>query len=268
MQTNQIAYPTFNCHSQNYIMQKINGFTQPKPCEMKLACLIGLIQITIFFVIIIPLLKPVAQAISSTIYLILTSSTIFSAFLSAYIDPGDQKHAKNILKFCTICKISVENSSKHCGQCNRCVSKFDHHCVWVNNCIGEKNYKYFALTIMFLEFFMVYQLCCSVIVVVWTEKNDQRLEFLFRKEIIFSFMALSIAVSAFCFVSNGILIVFHVYLHFRKMTTYEFIVEQRKKGRKVAAKDSIKRYYEPYLDNSQSESFELVRAPKLLKVAG
>lgn len=114
---------------------------------------------------------------------------------------------------------------------------------------------------------MAYQLCYSVIIVVWTVKNDARLNIVFKKEIIFSFMALSIAVSAFCLVSNGILIVFHVYLHFRRMTTYEFIVEQRKRGRKVAAKDSIKRYYEPYVDNSQSESFELVRAPNLLQAA-
>jgi len=232
---------------------------------MKLALIIGLTQITIFFVIIIPTLKPLAQVISSTLYTVLTLITLSSAISTAYIDPSDKKLYYEPLKYCTICKKNVEKSSKHCGNCNRCVAKFDHHCIWVNNCIGELNYKHFAVTISFLELFMLYQLCSSVLVVVWTIENKDYLNDLFKREIVFTFMAVSIAISGFCVVSNGMLIVFHVYLGLRKLSTYEFIIGRRKKGSRVRPGEDIKRFYEPYLDRSQEESFELVRAPNLLQ---
>jgi hypothetical protein len=246
-------------------MRKINGFTQPSPCEQKLAIFIGLFLITNYFVVIVPILKSKSQIISAVIYSLLAIGSVSSAFFCAYIDPSGVSRTYPNLKYCTICKKNVEISSKHCGQCNRCVSNFDHHCIWVNNCIGSENYKYFVMTIVFLELFMLFQLGSSVVVVVWVNENSDDVRKLFRKEMIFTFMALSIVVSAFCVVSNGILIAFHVYLSFEKKTTYEFIVERRKKNR-VAVEEDIKKYYEPYVDNSRSESFELVRAPNLLSI--
>ena len=112
---------------------------------------------------------------------------------------------------------------------------------------------------------MLYQLCTSILVVVWTIKNENQLNHLFKREIIFTFMAISIAVSGFFVVSNGILIFFHVYLVFKKLTTYEFIIGRRKKGNKVRPGEDIKRFYEPYVDQSRDESFELIRAPNLLQ---
>ena len=247
------------------IMPKINGFTQPSPCEQKVGIFIGLFLITNYFVIIVPILKGATQMISSAIYSILILGTLVSAFFSAYIDPSDSSGSYKGLKFCTICKKNVDFTSKHCGQCNRCVANFDHHCTWVNNCIGSENYKYFVLTIIFLELFMIFQLISSVLVIVWMQSNSQEIKNLFRSEIIFTFMALCIAVTSFCIFSNGILIVFHIYLFFNKKTTYEYIVGRRKRNR-VAVGEEIKKYYEPYVDNSRSESFELVRAPNLLSI--
>ena len=246
-------------------MPKINGFTQPSPCEQKLAIFVGLFLITNYFVIIVPILKTDAQVISSVIYSILIIGTILSAFFSAYIDPSDSSGSNKSFKFCTICKKSVDFTSKHCGQCNRCVSNFDHHCIWVNNCIGSENYKYFVLTIIFLELFMIFQLISSVLVIIWVQNNSKVIKNLFRNEVIFTFMALSIVVSSFCAFSTGILIVFHIYLFFKKKTTYEYIVGRRKRNR-VAVDREIKKYYEPYLDNSRLESLGLVRAPNLLSI--
>ena len=246
-------------------MPKINGFAQPSPCEQKLAIFIGLFMITNYFVIVVQILKTDGQVISSVIYSILIIGTTVSAFFCAYIDPSNSSGPYKSFKFCTLCRKSVDFSSKHCGQCNRCVSNFDHHCIWVNNCIGSENYKYFALTIIFLELFMVFQLISSVLVIVWVQSNSKVIKNVFRNEVIFTFMALCIVVSSFCAFSNGILIFFHIYLYFKKMTTYEYIVERRKKNR-VAADEEIKKYYEPYLDNSRFESIELVRAPNLLSL--
>ena len=77
-------------------------------------------------------------------------------------------------------------------------------------------------------------------------------------------MALSALFTVFFTVSNAILIAFHVFLNLKKLTTYEFIVNRRKRTSKVAGNDELSKYYEPYIDASRSESVELVRAPNLL----
>ncbi|KAK8773643.1 hypothetical protein V5799_011825 [Amblyomma americanum] len=58
------------------------------------------------------------------------------------------KHAHVIEnQFCYICEVKVGNRSKHCSSCNKCIEKFDHHCKWLNNCVGSRNYKYFAVCV-------------------------------------------------------------------------------------------------------------------------
>lgn len=62
------------------------------------------------------------------------------------LPPFDRnKHAHVIEnQFCYICEVKVGNRSKHCSTCNKCIEKFDHHCKWLNNCVGSRNYRYFA----------------------------------------------------------------------------------------------------------------------------
>lgn len=33
----------------------------------------------------------------------------------------------------------------------RCILKMDHHCPWMNTCIGAGNYRYFLLTLVWME---------------------------------------------------------------------------------------------------------------------
>ncbi|XP_072904789.1 palmitoyltransferase ZDHHC1-like isoform X2 [Hemitrygon akajei] len=46
-------------------------------------------------------------------------------------------------RYCRHCKVHVAKSSKHCTKCNKCVFNFDHHCKLLNNCVGSRNYRYF-----------------------------------------------------------------------------------------------------------------------------
>jgi palmitoyltransferase ZDHHC1/11 len=248
-------------------MQRKNGFTQRMNCEQILSICIGLLLICIYYIIIIPILKSPLQAISSVLYSLLTLSTVFFAALCSYIDPAADQDPYSSFKFCTICQRNVSYTSKHCARCNRCVARFDHHCVWINNCVGERNYKQFIYTIVCLEGFMMYQLGSSLYIIVALSCREEEIHNIFQIEVVYVLMGISCLFSTALCVSNGILIGFHAYIRVKKVTTYEYIIEKRKRTAKVRGKDELSKYYEPYLDASKSESMELSRAPKFLHEA-
>ncbi|XP_077687494.1 palmitoyltransferase ZDHHC1 isoform X6 [Eretmochelys imbricata] len=51
-------------------------------------------------------------------------------------------------RHCHVCDVDVSSRSKHCGTCNKCVCGFDHHCKWLNNCVGERNYWLFLNSVV------------------------------------------------------------------------------------------------------------------------
>ncbi|XP_073658083.1 uncharacterized protein [Tursiops truncatus] len=58
------------------------------------------------------------------------------------------KHAHVIQRqYCYLCEVAVTVKAKHCSTCNKCVSGFDHHCKWLNNCVGSRNYWYFFASV-------------------------------------------------------------------------------------------------------------------------
>lgn len=154
----------------------------------------------------------------------------------------------NIIATCSLCKTNVDPTSKHCGQCNRCVAGFDHHCKWLNTCIGKFNYKYFLSLILLVLFQMIILslLACFMLIHFIHLEN-------------YSFVALTIILlveSLFVIFSDLNLIVLHIYLKYRKMTTYEYIVERRKKRSQVSIEENKKSrsYTEKFteLDNTRT----------------
>ena len=140
--------------------------------------------------------------------------------------------------YCTNCDAHVQDKSKHCKRCNRCVSNFDHHCKWVNNCIGGRNYKLF-LAMIFSVFVSCGIFCFIVGYFTDTIARQDDLEkflehswgFFEKKERIFQILL------GFVWVFGGIttifvildfnLILFHLWLIRRGITTYEYILERR-----------------------------------------
>ena len=210
-------------------MIRKNGFSQKINCEQIIGIIVGASLIGIFSTIIMPSLQMPFKLLISIFYYFSVIGTLLFGGLCAYIDPTDKSKAYEDTKFCTICERNVSLNSKHCGHCNRCVNDFDHHCSWVNNCVGQVNYKHFVFAILFLQILMAFQLSSSIFLIVATVSVPQNLNNVYQSEVIYCFMAISLAVSLFLFMSNGILIGFHVYLGVKKLTTYEYIVSKRKK---------------------------------------
>ena len=98
-------------------------------------------------------------------------------------------------------------------RCNRCVSNFDHHCKFVNNCVGGKNYKIFIKLIFTLQIFQSFILSCTVYYI----KNKAKFDYVD----LLSYGL--IAISGGVIIMNGYLIGFHIFIHFKGVSTFEYI---------------------------------------------
>lgn len=136
----------------------------------------------------------------------------------------------------------LNKESKHCGQWDRWVSKFDHHCKWLNNWVGEKNYKYFAMLILFflLHNVMICVVCAFQIIDFHVDRIDlsaskANFESFYNWENgdvirILSYVCCWILLPVWGVKSftTGHLISFHIYLRRNSLTTYKYIMIQRK----------------------------------------
>ena len=130
---------------------------------------------------------------------------------------------------CTICSTSVGNDSKHCGSCNRCVEKFDHHCIWLNNCVGQSNYHLFIKLVIFLFIHEMIILVWSVMLIYEYFVNKNNDGGLGNVGIQIFLLAQSVIVDLYLL--N--LILLHVWLYTKGMTTYEMIKLKKRSKKRV-----------------------------------
>lgn len=132
-----------------------------------------------------------------------------------------------------MCNTHVSIRAKHCGDCNRCVEKFDHHCRWLNNCVGELNYSTFFKLIIFVwcQSFMHNVTNMVILVFFYSEHEevcDTHLSFfgrtLFTEFSILLYIAIIFNIITLLFLTH--LILYHIRLIYRGMTTFEYIKEQ------------------------------------------
>lgn len=156
------------------------------------------------------------------------SFVVASAYLCTATDPSDalikdHKYDPALDEYyeamCTLCNAYVRPTSKHCSVCNRCTSEFDHHCKWINNCIGGLNYRVFILMIVSLESNLLISAVAELIIIAYLSSNSA----------IFMIITIDLVASLLILVLNGNLIAFHIYLYVKRITTYEYILERRKK---------------------------------------
>lgn len=113
------------------------------------------------------------------------------------------------LRFCTKCNTDMPLRAKHCRDCGRCVGTYDHHCPWTGNCVGERNKRFFYLFICL----QLGQLALSL----WTSCKLWAGKQAFESTILVILFVIQAGFGFF--VLN--LFVFHTYLNWNNMTTWE-----------------------------------------------
>ncbi|NXX77211.1 ZDHC1 palmitoyltransferase, partial [Urocolius indicus] len=150
---------------------------------------------------------------------------------------------------CFICDVDVSANSKHCGICNKCVCGFDHHCKWLNNCVGERNYWLFLNSVLsaILGLGLLLLIACYVFAQFFRDpaklysnqhfhglQNHTGYGFIFlpaarvktRASTVPSTAGVVILLSLIAEFLLGYLLIFHIYLIWNKMTTYEYILQK------------------------------------------
>jgi len=145
-------------------------------------------------------------------------------------------------KQCWICDTQVANHSMHCKYCNKCVCQFDHHCLWLNTCIGKKNYQDFfrvMLAVFFMQLVHLGVSCAVVVDIFWHGPTEDRADHWMDlasnasipiSAVILFFMAFDVC----SLILLAQLIAFHVHLHKKRISTYQYIVQDAQKRREKA----------------------------------
>ena len=135
-------------------------------------------------------------------------------------------HGEPLDLYCSICLAYVQERTKHCGPCNRCCSQFDHHCKWLNNCIGSENYQDFrSLTNWFL---LTIALNLGFVVAMWATGLLKASDNISQPVVIL--LWIQGALSAIVFIFDLQLILFHVWIVSKGITTFEYIGFKREES--------------------------------------
>lgn len=122
--------------------------------------------------------------------------------------------------YCEYCDSFCNVKSKHCRVCNRCTSNFDHHCIWINNCVGSENYRsFFALIVCTFCHFVLFEIAGALMC--FQVELPGEMSYAIPVWVMMGVLAIMII-----FLSQ--LIILHVYLMCRGVTTYEFLMERKK----------------------------------------
>ncbi|XP_049504273.1 palmitoyltransferase ZDHHC11-like [Panthera uncia] len=160
-------------------------------------------------------------------------------------DPSKHTHVIEN-QYCHLCEVTVNKKAKHCRACNKCVSDFDHHCKWLNNCVGGRNYRYFfcslvsasasllclitILLYVFIQYFVNPEVLRSHPLYEDVSK-DTWLLFLplfpvkTKTLVVLGIGVFVLLLSALSLLLLGHLLIFHLFLMFKKLSTYEYVTQ-------------------------------------------
>ena len=119
----------------------------------------------------------------------------------------------------------VMKATKHWKVWNRCVKDFDHHWKWLNNCIGYNNYRTFLVLMIIYVVYNFYFLSMSLWF--WIEANENQVvkNVIPARVVVLMIMISKIVITLL----TSWLLIFHIYLAWIGLSTYEFIINRRNK---------------------------------------
>jgi len=204
------------------------------------------LDVVIFAAICVPLLDELAVVLA--VYIAFATSVIvlvWAAYSATKCDPADPyiytksdqipEEEQDGLPQCTICDSVVQPTSKHCRTCDKCVAQFDHHCKWLNNCIGKENYRSFATAIVSVVcmtgimlstiFYLLYDHFSEEGNGVVAKNLEARFGGLPEAVALLVFWSL-IVVNLPLFLLDMQLVLFHIFLTSRGLTTHEYVIQK------------------------------------------
>ena len=156
-------------------------------------------------------------------YTIMAVACLSSLFAVGLVDPGD--HGSGDARpthgyfRCSYCDRHVKGSSRHCKACNKCIEGFDHHCKYLNTCVGKHNYFFFIAYVTLCAMVSVLQLSCALYLIINYSSVMLPVEIAF----IAVFFAVAVPMGGLV----GHLATFHLFLHCRGTSTYDYLMEKR-----------------------------------------
>ncbi|ETK76964.1 hypothetical protein F441_17043 [Phytophthora nicotianae CJ01A1] len=219
----------------------------------------------LFFAFYTPILDKTPAIVLSVVYAAACLVTVVSVAVCTGTDPSDdcimrpstlpdaRDSRPDNRVYCNVCTKYVNDQSRHCRLCDKCVDVFDHHCKWLNNCVGKKNYRFFLGSVVGASVFLAVQIAVGIYLVVElytneddimgnsatsygcsTEKDDLT-GLCVDGQYSISLQTLRIIhIVLLAFLSPwlfmiGQLALFHFHLCMENITTYDYIVRQRKR---------------------------------------
>ncbi|XP_059029549.1 palmitoyltransferase ZDHHC11 isoform X3 [Mustela lutreola] len=219
------------------------------------------------------------------------------------------KHAHVIQdQYCHLCEVTVRcrqadapafpplrsPKAKHCSACNKCVSGFDHHCKWLNNCVGGRNYWYFFLSVASA---LAGLLCLTAVLLYvsiqffidpaelrthpcYKKVSDKNTWLLFlplfpvevKTPVVLGIGVLVLLLDVIGLLLLGHLLVFHLYLMAKKLSTFDYMTQgrQQQTPRAAAEKEelSVQTRLPQCADRGQSPSAQrrVVHSPESFDV--
>ena len=148
-----------------------------------------------------------------------------------------------------ICCCNIDSSSKHCKECDRCVRNFDHHCNWVNNCIGDENYKIFFVLLILVFYMLSLNISLDMYAfLVFINRSDEEEIIMNANCKIFGFSLISAAIITIISACLNLimtfnisyLIIMHIWLRCKGLTTYQYITSHIIKEERKSCKENNK----------------------------
>ena len=222
---------------------KATGFELPLSYQQILSWVLLTLWTFSYYAFIIPV-KPIGTAVGMSFVLfacvvvvivygiIVIRSDPTDDFVRVYREcvKEDRSFPVSINTFCSLCSSAVQEGSKHCMVCYRCVDQFDHHCTWVNNCIGKANYYLFIKLICALEVLLVIVLGSSIDFLSYAYSHSSEYSdsveryYGSGKDLVgIGIVMCSTITTGIVACLNTYLIVFHIYLIKKGITTYQFL---------------------------------------------